>query len=129
MMQQREVMERSKEELMEELMAKLKEDLMKGRKQVAARDDIVLNVAKEEVEVKKGVTADWKVDNGHGNISAEEVVIKNLVEENEQFAFNEGVEMEDEHHFDKMVVKEEGTVENMLVEDIFKEGLVKEEKA
>ena len=43
-------MERSKEELMEELMAKLKEDLMKGRKQVAAREDIVVNVVKEEVK-------------------------------------------------------------------------------
>ena len=34
--QQTEVMEKSKEELLEELMAELKEDLAKGRKQVAA---------------------------------------------------------------------------------------------
>ena len=40
-MQQTEVMEKSKEELMEELMAKLKEDLAKGRKQVAAKEDTV----------------------------------------------------------------------------------------
>ena len=40
-MQQTEVMETSKEELMEELMAKLKEDLAKGRKQVAAKEDTV----------------------------------------------------------------------------------------
>ena len=40
-MQQTEVMEKSKEELMEELMAELKEDLAKGRKQVAAKEDTV----------------------------------------------------------------------------------------
>ena len=40
---------------MEELMAKLKEDLIKGRKQVATREDIVVNVVKEEVKVKKHI--------------------------------------------------------------------------
>ena len=41
------VMEKSKEEMMEELMAKLKEDLVKGRKQVAAKKKVVVNVVNE----------------------------------------------------------------------------------
>ena len=40
-MQRAEVKEKTKEELLEELMAELKEDLAKGRKQVAAKEDTV----------------------------------------------------------------------------------------
>ena len=117
-MQQTEVMEKSKEELMEELMAELKEDLAKGRKQVAAKEDIVVNVVKEKAAVKKGVTAEMKEDNGLVEIS-EEVVFEKLVEEHKQVAVNDEVkeerqgnaEMKNEHHFDEMLVKEEVIVE------------------
>ena len=138
--QQTEVMEKSKEELMEELMAKLKEDLAKGRRQVAAKEDTVDNVVKEEGAVKEGVAAEMK---GFGDMSEEELVFENLVEEHKQVAAKEDIvkdevkderpdkaEMKDEHHFDEMSVKEEVTVENVLVGEILKgESLVKEEKA
>ena len=68
-MQHTEETKKSKEGLVEELMAKLKENLMKGRNQVAAKEDIVEDVVKQGgLLVKKGVMAEMEDEHSSGDI-------------------------------------------------------------
>merc|ERR1719342_613420 len=62
MMQEAEVMEKSKEKLIEELMAKLKYDLQKGQKQAANKGDIAEKDLKDGGQVQKGVVVEMKAE-------------------------------------------------------------------
>merc|ERR1719341_2392737 len=119
-------MDKSKEELMEELVTKLKENLVKGGKQAAAKEGLVVNVLKEGGTVQEGMVVGTK-DNI--DIFEKEVVGKgDLVEAaaKKDIVNEEMAEMKDIHVF----VKEEVVMENVFAQEIVKErGLVKKEKA
>ena len=62
--------------LMEELMAKLKEDLVKGQKQGAVKEDIVKTVLREEGLVQNEVVAKMRDKNILEDIIEKEDVFK-----------------------------------------------------
>ena len=75
---QTEVMEKSKERLMEELMAKLRENLVKGREQGAAKEDVE-NVFKEGGPVQEVLVAEIK-NGSEDAFKKEDVVLDDSVE-------------------------------------------------
>ena len=125
---------------MEELMAKLRENLVKGREQVAAKEDVE-NVFKEGGPVQEVLVAEIK-NGSEDAFKKEDVVLDDSVEARKQVATGkdvmnmvqeeglgieeEGAEMNAEHDFDDMFVKDKVVVEKVLVEEVVKEkGVVK----
>ena len=130
---QTEVMDKSKEELMEELIAELKENLVKGREQAAAKEGIAVNVLQEGGLVQEGMVSEMKDDSSWEEIFyKEEVVMDDLLEEQKQVTVEkdakvareevpeneEKAEMKDTHDFDEMLVEGEVVMENVLVEGV-----------
>ena len=122
-MQHTEETKKSKEELVEELMAKLKENLMKGRNQVAANEDfegghqVIRGESpgnEERAEMKDRLVCEELFASG-------ELVVKNMLlekmDKEECSVKEETAETINEHNLEDIFIKEEVTKGSVLVEE------------
>ena len=100
-------------------MSKLKENLVKGRNQMAAKEDDV-NVVRKEGSVKekaeKKHTHSFDKMSENEDVIAEEIV--KVFDKEEGLVKEKKAEMKDEHVLVDIFVKEEVTIENVLVEGV-----------